>query len=122
MAVRLRASEKRILADTIAALEEELQTLPSALTDADVDIGLGPAERQGRQRKGAVRAAGRSFDVLARRTTVQSAQGPADWVDFTGAAPVEKEKSAENVSNTLVPEDAATYERKSDQRRARRRK
>lgn len=146
MAVRLRASEKRILADTVAALQEELQTLPSALTDSDdfVDtdlalgesrgggVGVGARNQQqpagkGKAGTGAIQAAGRSFDVLSRRTTVQSAKSPADWVDFRNtAAETEASGNSRDVaserSTTGDKITVAVGEKKSEQRRARRRK
>eukprot|EP00596_Hydrurales_sp_CCMP1899_P010112 CAMPEP_0119051472 /NCGR_PEP_ID=MMETSP1177-20130426/73074_1 /TAXON_ID=2985 /ORGANISM="Ochromonas sp, Strain CCMP1899" /LENGTH=569 /DNA_ID=CAMNT_0007030679 /DNA_START=102 /DNA_END=1811 /DNA_ORIENTATION=- len=62
MAVKLRASEKRILELTIKAVQDELEKLPSLVTD----------ER--------LVAAGRSFDAMGKKATVINAKSPADWV------------------------------------------
>ena len=62
MAVKLRASEKRILQATIAAVEEELTKLPAV---------VGPG--------GEIVAAGRSFDTRRTMTTVSNAKSMGAW-------------------------------------------
>lgn len=72
MAIKLRASEKRILQQTIVAIEDELKKLPSIV----INDQIAPA--------------GRSFDVLAKKATVSNAKSAMDWVDMKG----EKAKSS----------------------------
>lgn len=62
MAIKLRASEKRILEATITAVEEELTKLP-ALVSAD----------------GGIVPAGRSFDTMRSKTTVSNAKSMGAW-------------------------------------------
>lgn len=81
MAVKLRASEKRILARTIKAVEEELAKLPTVLRGSDEKIPI----------------AGRSFDTLGGKTTVGNAKSVVDWVDMKGS---KKEEAAEEVKGS----------------------
>ena len=76
MAVKLRASEKRILEATIRAVNDELRKLPSIVSVDDEDDDVP-------QKK--VIAAGRSFD--RPRPNVATAKNAADWVDFKGEKP-----------------------------------
>lgn len=68
MAVKLRASEKRILARTVTAVEEELAKLPTVMKGTGEKIPI----------------AGRSFDTLGDKTTVSSAKSVVDWVEMKG--------------------------------------
>ena len=68
MAVKLRGSEKRILARTITAVEEELAKLPTVMRGTGEKIPI----------------AGRSFDTLGDKTTVGTAKSIVDWVDMKG--------------------------------------
>ena len=68
MAVKLRASEKRILLATIKAVNDELLKLPAVVTDEQPMM-----------------AAGRSFDTLKSKTTVQNAKSTLDWVEIKGS-------------------------------------
>ena len=69
MAVRLRASEKRILARTKTAVIEELQKLPTMMRKDATKIPV----------------AGRSFDTLGDKATIQNAKSIGDWVDVRGS-------------------------------------
>ena len=73
MAIKLRASEKRILELTIKAVEEELIKLPTVVSG-----------------DGQIMAAGRSFDTLREKTTTQNAKSPVAWVDMKGDKPKPK--------------------------------
>jgi len=70
MAVKLRASEKRILYRTIQAVQEELQKLPSLVSASGEKII----------------AAGRSFEALKSKPTVATARSASDWVDIKGGS------------------------------------
>lgn len=65
MAIKLRASEKRILQATIKAVKDELAKLPTIVSN---DVPLV--------------AAGRSFD--RERTTTANAKSATDWVEIRG--------------------------------------
>jgi len=67
MAVKLRASEKRILQSTVKAVKEELLKLPKVVSDEQPLV-----------------AAGRSFDTMKNKATVQNARSTTDWVDIKG--------------------------------------
>mmetsp|Transcript_5355 Transcript_5355/g.5517 ORF Transcript_5355/g.5517 Transcript_5355/m.5517 type:complete len:595 (+) Transcript_5355:223-2007(+) len=87
MAVKLRASEKRILMKTVEAVKEELVKLPS----------VGVRGREGEKEK--IVAAGRSFDTYESRPTVASATSMKDWVEIRGEKEREREKKMkENAS------------------------
>jgi histone-lysine N-methyltransferase SETD3 len=66
MAVKLRASEKRILKASIKAVEDELAKLPAIVSLS-----------------GEIAAAGRSFDTMGTKTT-NAAKGIMDLVDVKG--------------------------------------
>ena len=74
MAVKLRASEKRILEATIRAVNDELRKLPSIVSVDDDDD-----EPQ------KLIAAGRSFD--RQRANVATAKNAVEWVDMKGVKP-----------------------------------
>mmetsp|Transcript_31083 Transcript_31083/g.68533 ORF Transcript_31083/g.68533 Transcript_31083/m.68533 type:complete len:569 (-) Transcript_31083:213-1919(-) len=76
MAVKLRASEKRILQTTIKAVQEELLKLPRI-------VGANEA----------IPAAGRSFDAMGDMTTLRNARSPKAWVDLKGEKGEEKEEA-----------------------------
>jgi histone-lysine N-methyltransferase SETD3 len=92
MAIKLRASEKRILERTIKAVEDELKKLPS-IVSAD----------------GEVAPAGRSFDALAKKATVINAKSPADWVDLKG---MPEDKKADGEDGEKKPASIAERRRK----------
>ena len=71
MAVKLRASEKRILNLTIKAVTDELVKLPSVISTINENSEIVPA--------------GRSFDALRNRPTVANARSASDWVDDKSA-------------------------------------
>ena len=71
MAIKLRASEKKILLRTIEAVKDELLKLPSIVTG---ETGAGEK----------ILAAGRSFDTYKDRPTVASAKAMTDWVEVKG--------------------------------------
>ena len=71
MAVKLRASEKRILNQTIKAVKDELGKLPAIVGSNDQPIV----------------PAGRSFDTLRTRPTISNARRASDWVEDKGAKP-----------------------------------
>jgi len=106
MAVKLRASEKRILNQTIKAVNDELGKLP-AIVGGD-DQPLIPA--------------GRSFDTLRTRPTVSTARRASDWVEEKGkkrAVPTSPSDSAFNGSSQ--DEDASGGGPSIVERRRRRR-
>ena len=107
MAVKLRASEKRILERTIAAVNDELQKLPEKAGAPDVD-GNAPAS---------ITAAGRSFDTLVSRASVASVKSPADWVTFKD---VKKEVSNIKGPTKVEPIDKAAVSSVAERRRRRR--
>ena len=76
MAVKLRASEKRILLQTIKAVKDELEKLPKIIDAADAAF----ANTQASKAVGPIQAAGRSFDTRARKATVGNAKSAQDWV------------------------------------------
>ena len=77
MAVKLRLSEKKILKQTIKAVEEELAKLPAVVSLSDAII-----------------PAGRSFDPSSSKKSKQS-KGVLDFVDIKGKnAPDTNEDSA----------------------------
>jgi hypothetical protein len=72
MAIKLRASEKRILKQTIRAIKEELIKLPQVVSvNAD-----GKTEK--------IIPAGRSFDQVNANSKVSDAKTPRDLVDMKG--------------------------------------
>ncbi len=76
MAVKLRASEKRILTRTVQAVKEELSKLPTSMRG-------GKDER--------IPMAGRSFDPLMNQVTTKTAKSVLDWVDIKGGVPPESD-------------------------------
>jgi hypothetical protein len=80
MAIRLRASEKRILLQTIKAVQEELLKLPTVVNDVSAPVA----------------AAGRSFDTMASKATVGNARSTFDWVDIKNT----KKSGEETVSTS----------------------
>ena len=85
MAVKLRASEKRILNLTIKAVRDELGKLP-ALVSSDDEKMIVPA--------------GRSFDTLRTRPTVQNAKSASDWVDDRSKKPTDDKQSEKSVGGS----------------------
>lgn len=81
MAVKLRASEKRILQLTIVAVKDELVKLPSVVSLS-----------------GEVAAAGRSFDPINSKASVENAKSVMDWVDLKGVKKEEKAKEEVGVA------------------------
>jgi len=84
MAIRLRASEKRILLQTIKAVQEELLKLPTVVNDISAPVA----------------AAGRSFDTMATKATVGNARSTFDWVDIKGKKPESSSSSTEGTGTT----------------------
>lgn len=101
MAIKLRASEKRILFNTITAVTDELDKLPTIVNDMSEMV-----------------AAGRSFDALAYKATVTNAKGMGDWVDKKGVAPVAVPTPKKSVD--AGDEDAEGRESIAERRRKRR--
>ena len=81
MAVKLRLSEKKILKLTISAVQEELLKLPTVVSMS-----------------GEIAAAGRSFDTMKDKATVQNAKSPLDWVEMKGSKGKEEEKKEVGVA------------------------
>ena len=69
MAVKLRSSEKRILTRTMKAVADELTKLPIAMKNISEKVP----------------AAGRSFDTLKSKATIQNAKSVTDWVEMKGS-------------------------------------
>lgn len=97
MAVKLRSSEKRILARTIKAVTEELMKLPSVLRNPEDKIP----------------AAGRSFDTLASKATIQNAKSITDWVDIKGDR---ASKETESVAEAKSASSQSIVERRRRRR------
>ena len=83
MAVKLRSSEKRILTRTMKAVADELTKLPIAMKNI--------AEK--------VPAAGRSFDTLKSKATIQNAKSVTDWVEMKGSTTTTNTKSTDTSTN-----------------------
>ena len=66
MAVKLRASEKRILILTVKAVNEELRKLSVVKNNDDEEF---------------IMPAGRSFNTLRSAPKIESARSPGDWVE-----------------------------------------
>ena len=109
MAVKLRASEKRILKQTIRAIKEELVKLPRVVqVDSD-----------GKQK---IATAGRSFDEVNAKSRVSQAKFPMDFVDIKGSDGQERERAPSELTGTegSPPPAAPTGQSAADRRRARR--
>ena len=81
MAVKLRSSEKRILTRTMKAVADELTKLPTAMKNISEKVP----------------AAGRSFDTLKSKATIQNAKSVTDWVEMKGSSTT---TSASNTKST----------------------
>ena len=102
MAIKLRASEKRILKLTIRAIKEELVKLPSK-----VKVASDGSE--------VVQAAGRSFDQVNAASRVDKAKMPMDFVDMKGQI-----SGARGVGDDEEANRPAAGMRAAERRRARR--
>ena len=98
MAIKLRASEKRILYNTIKAVNDELLKLPAIVNSNDEII-----------------AAGRSF--VRPKTTIANAKGINDWVENRGAS--NNNNNNNNGENNSDDQDksASIAERRRNRRR-----
>lgn len=94
MAVRLRASEKRILMRTIQAVQEEYAKLPSVVSTVGDKIV----------------AAGRSFDTYDARPTVATAKSMNDWVELRD------KKEEGGPSQAAAEEESSVVERRRRRR------
>jgi hypothetical protein len=97
MAIKLRASEKRILYNTIKAVNDELLKLPAIVNSNDEII-----------------AAGRSF--VRPKTTIANAKGINDWVENRGASNNNNNNNGENNSDDQ-DKSASIAERRRSRRR-----
>jgi hypothetical protein len=88
MAVKLRASEKRILVRTIKAVNEELVKLPSVMKNANEKIPI----------------AGRSFDTLGSKATIQNVKKISDWVDIRDSKKESDDDNSSQVSTSSIAE------------------
>lgn len=105
MAIKLRASEKRILMSTIKAASKELEKLPIIVTDENEPI----------------LAAGRSFDALKYKATVTNAKSAADWVTKKNKPEVApEEESVGRGSGSDAGEEGDQRESIAERRRKRR--
>lgn len=106
MAIRLRASEKRILLQTIKAVQDELQKLPTVVSAEGSEAG-------------AVQAAGRSFDTMASKATVANARSTFDWVDMKGnkAASKKEMEDATSVGSTSPSSSSSSIAERRRRRR-----
>jgi len=83
MAVKLRASEKRILQFTVKAVKEELLKLPRIVLDNEQIV-----------------PAGRTFDTMGNKATVQNAKSTSAWVDMRGSKEGTNKDSGDSQSST----------------------
>merc|ERR1712146_362001 len=108
MAIKLRASEKKILGATIAAAKEELLKLPA----------LQQAMQRGGQDK--ILPAGRSFDTLREAANMADAvaqRNMAAWVEMKGE---KKNSLAEEGSDVSKNEESAAERRRRRRKEGRR--
>ena len=110
MAVKLRSSEKRILTRTMKAVADELTKLPTAMKNISEKVP----------------AAGRSFDTLKSKATIQNAKSVTDWVEMKGSATTstttanDNNNSNDDDSSSSTSAGAASSSSVAERRRKRR--
>lgn len=97
MAVKLRASEKRILNLTVEAIKAELGKILSVTNIEDAAF-LMPA--------------GRSFDTLRNAPKIETAKGPRDWVENRS----DSERNLDNINGSDNKKSVAERRRKRRQK------